>query len=594
MSESVIQDGSVVTTSISVDGTEIPGQYQVISINVNKEINKISSAKIKISDGGFTGLKEDFPAANSGLFDPGKKIEIKVGYSSQNKSIYKGIIIKQGIKLSNDHCELNIECKEDPIKMTLERNNAIYIDKKDSDIISELIKNSGLSAKVDATSVQHPELVQYYCTDWDFMMMRADLNGYVVITDGDKVSVGKPEITGSSVLEVINGVSLISINLEMDSRFQFPKVTCTGWDVSNQKIVSSNSKPVDDQKIGLSSSKLSNVSGVSEYHLQTPANLPANLLESWATGKLTRSVLSKIKGTVKFQGHAKAKPGIVITLKGLSDSFNGDAYVTGVEQVIEDGNWLTTCKIGIDFKSYSEEIPDIEAPSTSGMLAGIKGLHTAIVKKIHEDKDGQHRIQISYPTIEKDNLGVWARLSTFYASNGSGAFFIPEVNDEVIVGFINEDPHQPIILGSVYSSKNAPAYTSEEKNKIKALVTKSKMKIEFEEEKKIITILTPAANSIVLDDDQGSITITDKNQNKIEMTKDGMTFDCAKDFTIKAKGKIIMEAQADIQAKATGAYKAEGMSVELKGSTKFAAEGAQAELKGSAQTVIKGGIVMIN
>jgi Rhs element Vgr protein len=594
MSESVIQDGSVVTTSISVDGTEIPGQYQVISINVNKEINKISSAKIKISDGGFTGLKEDFPAANSGLFDPGKKIEIKVGYSSQNKSIYKGIIIKQGIKLSNDHSELNIECKEDPIKMTLERNNTIYIDKKDSDIISELIKNSGLSSNVDATSVQYPELVQYYCTDWDFMMMRADLNGYVVITDEDKVSVGKPEITGSSVLEVINGVSLISINLEMDSRFQFPKVTSTGWDVSNQKIVSSNSKPVDDQKIGLSSSKLSNVSGVSEYHLQTPANLPANLLESWATGKLTRSVLSKIKGTVKFQGHAKAKPGIVITLKGLSDSFNGDAYVTGVEHVIEEGNWLTTCKIGLDFKSYSEEIPDIEAPSTSGMLAGIKGLHTAIVKKIHEDKDGQHRIQISYPTIEKDNLGVWARLSTFYATNGSGAFFIPEVNDEVIVGFINEDPHQPIILGSVYSSKNAPAYTSEEKNKIKALVTKSKMKIEFEEEKKIITIITPAENSIVMDDDQGSITITDKNKNKIELTKDGMTFDCAKDFTIKAKGKIVMEAQQDIQAKATGAYKGEGMSVELKGSTKFAAEGAQAEIKGSGQTVIKGGIVMIN
>jgi hypothetical protein len=120
------------------------------------------------------------------------------------------------------------------------------------------------------------------------------------------------------------------------------------------------------------------------------------------------------------------------------------------------------------------------------------------------------------------------------------------------------------------------------------------MKIEFEEEKKIITIITPAENSIVMDDDQGSITITDKNKNKIELTKDGMTFDCAKDFTIKAKGKIVMEAQQDIQAKATGAYKGEGMSVELKGSTKFAAEGAQAEIKGSGQTVIKGGIVMIN
>jgi uncharacterized protein involved in type VI secretion and phage assembly len=237
---------------------------------------------------------------------------------------------------------------------------------------------------------------------------------------------------------------------------------------------------------------------------------------------------------------------------------------------------------------------DIESPSASGMIPGIKGLQTAIVKKIHEDKDGQHRIQISYPTIEKDNLGVWARLSTFYASKDAGAFFVPEINDEVIIGFINEDPQQPIILGSVYSSKNTPSFTSEEKNKIKALVTKSKMMISFDEEKKIITVETPGKNTIVMDDDQKSITLTDMNSNKVEMTKDGMTFTCSKDFTVKAQGKINLEAQADVIVKATGDFKGDGMNVAMKGSVKFAAEGAQAELKGSGQTTIKGGVVMIN
>jgi uncharacterized protein involved in type VI secretion and phage assembly len=189
---------------------------------------------------------------------------------------------------------------------------------------------------------------------------------------------------------------------------------------------------------------------------------------------------------------------------------------------------------------------------------------------------------------------VWARLSSFYATKDSGAFFIPEVGDEVIIGFINEDPQQPIILGSVYSSKQTPPLTADKDNKIKALVTKSKMKLSFDEEKKIITIETPGKNIIVMDDDQKSITLTDMNNNKVEMTKDGMTFTCAKDFTVKSDGKIVLEAKQDVEVKATGSFKGKGMSVEMKGDTKFAAEGAQVEVKGSAQTTIKGGMVMIN
>jgi Rhs element Vgr protein len=593
MSKTLIAPSGLVTYEMKVDGQVLPATYSIVSINIRREVNKIGVAKIRVLDGGYTGLEEDFKASNSELFDPGKKVEISVGYHSDNVSIYKGIVVKHGLKLQEGNTYLYIECKEEAIKMTVARKNAVFIDKKDSDIISEIIKANGLTAKVEASTVQHAEVVQYYCSDWDFMMMRADLNGQFIITEGDKVTVSKPA-DAASVVEVVNGTSMISFNAEIDSKNQFTKVSSVGWDVANQKIVESNSKPVDDLKIGLSSSKLSDVHGVPEFHLQSNANLPPNLLEAWATGKLTRSKFSQVQGTVRFIGSDLVKPGVFIDLKGLSKSFNGKAYVSAVNQIVEEGDWITEAQLGVTFKSYSEEMPDIEAPSASGMIPGIKGLITAIVKKIHEDKDGQHRIQISYPTLDKDNLGIWARLSTFYATNGSGSFFIPEIGDEVIVGFINEDPQHPVILGSLYSSKNAPPFTSEEKNKMKALVTKSLMKISFDEEKKIISIETPAKNMIVLDDDQGSITFTDKNNNKIEMTKDGMTFDCAKDFTVKAKGKIVMEATGDITMKATGNLKGEGMEVGLKGSTKFAAEGAMAEVKGSAQTVIKGGIVMIN
>ncbi|MBO9700578.1 MAG: type VI secretion system tip protein VgrG [Sporocytophaga sp.] len=595
MSTSLIaNDTSLVTYDILTDGALIPGEHQIVSINVSRAVNRIGTATVTIVDGGFSGLAEDFPSSNSGLFDPGKKITIKAGYHAKNEIIFEGIIVKQGLSLSHDSRKLIIDCKEEAYKMALARNNAIFLDKTDSQVISDLIGKSGLQATVTSTEATHPELVQYFCSDWDYMLMRADFNGHIVVTEGSKIKVGKPDVSSAPVVEVVNGQTLMEIDVEIDARNQFPKVTSTAWDVATQKILDANSGSVTVPAVGITPDKLSSVHGIAEYHLQTPANLPNNVLQAWATGKLTRSKLSMLQGHAKFIGSALVKPDVVLTLKGLSDHFNGDVYVSAVNHVLEDGEWLTQASFGISFKSYSESNNDIVAPSVSGITAGIKGLQTAIVKKIDADPAGQHRIQISYPTLKQDNMGIWARLSTFYATNGSGTFFIPEINDEVVIGFLNEDPEQPIILGSVYSAKNVPAFTSEEKNNTKSFVTRSKMKLTFDEEKKIITIITPGNNSIVLDDDKGAITATDKNNNKMEMTDAGITFDCVKDFTIKAQGKVIIEAQQDIQAKATGNLKGEGMAVELKGSTKFAAEAAMAEVKGSGQTVIKGGVVMIN
>lgn len=93
--------------------------------------------------------------------------------------------------------------------------------------------------------------------------------------------------------------------------------------------------------------------------------------------------------------------------------------------------------------------------------------------------------------MDGKNKLLWARLSTMYATNASGNFFLPEPDDEVVVGFMNEDPGHPIILGGVYGERHKPPYEYEAKNNMKAIVTREKMRIEFNEEKKVITISTP-------------------------------------------------------------------------------------------------------
>ncbi|MBL6445824.1 type VI secretion system tip protein VgrG [Fulvivirga sp. 29W222] len=584
----------LVTYSVSIDGKEIKASYAVLSIQVFKGVNRISVAKLEILDGGTTS-EDDFSVSNSKSFDPGKEIEIKAGYDSKEETLFKGIIIKHSLRVYKGKSSLQVECRDLAVSMTIGRKNAVFLDKKDSDIISEIIGNYKVGKKIEATKFQHVEVVQHYVTDWDFMLIRADINGLIVIPDDGTLNIQVPDLGGSPVVEVKYGSDMISFSGDIDARSQVSSINGVSWDMANQKVATSSSNSAKDvQQSNLKSSDLAKVIGLDKYTLQSAANIPLGVLDAWTAAKHLKSSLSKIKATVKFRGVATVKPGTIIEISGLSEQFNGKAFVGAVEHKIEDSDWITEVQLGLSSEWYAEETPNIEAPSAAGLFPPVKGLQTAIVKQIHEDKDGQYRVKVALPTLEKDNLTIWARLTNFYSTKDAGLFFYPEIEDEVIVGFLNEDPQSAIILGSVYSSQNKPVYTPEENNFIKGLVTKGQLKIEFDDENKIMTIITPAENKIVLDDKEEMITVMDKNSNKLEMSPDGITIDSPKDIVVKAGGNITMEAKSNIEMKATGDVKTEGMNVTSKGKTKFAAEGAMAEVKGSGQTVIKGGVVMIN
>lgn len=110
----------------------------------------------------------------------------------------------------------------------------------------------------------------------------------------------------------------------------------------------------------------------------------------------------------------------------------------------------------------------------------------------------------------------------------------------MVIGFFNQDPSHPVIIGSMYGSKNAPPYEYTAKNHKKTIVTREKMKIEFDQEKKIITILTPGKNQIEINDDSKSIKLSDQNKNKITLDNAGITMESSKDIKLRAKGGIVM------------------------------------------------------
>jgi uncharacterized protein involved in type VI secretion and phage assembly len=166
-------------------------------------------------------------------------------------------------------------------------------------------------------------------------------------------------------------------------------------------------------------------------------------------------------------------------------------------------------------------------------------------------------------------------------------FFVPEKNDEVAVSFIDGDPNQPIILGTLYNKSNTAPYTIDAKNNKRAIVSKNKVTIEFDDEKKNLTLKTPGGNSILFDDAKG-ITLKDKNGNSIELGSAGISIKSSKEVKVSGLKGIALAASG-------GPVKISGLQVEGEAKTTLKLAGkATAEVSAAGILTIKGALVKIN
>lgn len=588
--------GGLATYTIKVSGNVIPDNLNIFSINVEKRVNRITTAKIVIFDGDAgTGT---FEVSSSPVFVPGNQISIEAGYDGNNKIIFQGIITQQSLRIDElVGSALEVECRDEAIKVAVGRKSLTFSQKKDSDVITSIINNYGsLTADVSATNNVWPEQVQFYVSDWDFIRSLAEMNGLIVITLNGTVTVKAPDANPNPVLSIGYGDGLVAFRANMNAITQLESVKTSSWDYKQQAvadIVAPNSYAGPGN---ISSNTLAKVVGLPEYALQSTATVENTELNNWAKAQLLKSGYAKIQGEAKFQGTSLVDPGKFITFKGLGDRFNGDYLLSAVVHDISDGNWITEVSIGLSPAWVAEEA-DVMAPPASGMLPGVRGLFNATVKKIYGDPDSQYRILVDVPMFDQSGTGIWARLANFYSTSGAGAFFLPEVGDEVVLGFLNEDPRSPVILGSLFSSpKIQPGLTPNEKNSIKAIVSKSKIGIEFDDENKVLTISTPGNNKVVLSDKEKKISIQDENSNSITMSPDGITIKSAKNINLEAGQNVNISGKQGVKVGASGGdLTMSGINIKQQADMQFSAKGAQmAAVEGGMQLTLKGAMIMIN
>lgn len=571
------KSADLTTFKILVGGEELSSTFKVASITVAKSVNRIPMAQIVLIDG--DPAAGDFPLSNEDKLIPGKEVEITAGYHSDEETIFKGIVIKHSVKVRSGSAYLIVECKDKAVKMTIGRKSKYFYESKDSDIFEEIIGNYGLEKDVEATSYSHKELIQYNASDWDFIVSRAQANGKLCFVNDGKITIKKPEFSQEEVETVVYGSSMLDFDAEIDARNQLKKVTAYTWNPSDQEVVDSEgADPSVTLNGNLTSSELADVVALENLELRHGGNVNENLMKGWADATWLFQQLSKVRGRVKFQGIPAVLPNTTLKLEGVGDRFNGKVYVTGILHTIAKGNWTVDAEFGLDPTWFSETF-DLHTPAASGLLPAIRGLHVGIVTQLQDDPDGEDRILVKIPIINGDEQGIWCRVSTLDAGENRGSFFRPEIEDEVIVGFINEDPNQAVVLGMMNSSAKPAPLTASDDNHQKGFVTRSEMKFIFDDDKKSATLETPAGKKFTLDEDKGVISLEDEHGNSITMDDKGIT--------IESKGEISIKATKDL--------KEEGMNVNVKASAQLKVEGsAGAELSTGAVAVVKGSLVQIN
>ncbi len=197
-------------------------------------------------------------------------------------------------------------------------------------------------------------------------------------------------------------------------------------------------------------------------------------------------------------------------------------------------------------------ILDVRLPS--GLGGRWYGAFPALVTDI-VDPEGLGRVKIALPW-SPDTAGAryetWARLATFMAGNNRGSWFIPDVDDEVLIVFEGGDPRRPYVIGSLWNGKDKPPESMDGagKNFKKVLRSRNGVKLTMDDTdgREQFILETPGGQKLTLKDGPGAVEIVDSNGNSIKMEASGITITASAKVTINASQVAVSAGMVTVDA----------------------------------------------
>jgi phage baseplate assembly protein V len=277
---------------------------------------------------------------------------------------------------------------------------------------------------------------------------------------------------------------------------------------------------------------------------------------------------------VELEGVAKGNPlfraGAAVTLTGVGDTFNGRYTLTHSRHLFSDEDGYKTT-FGSSGRQERSLFGLVSGGGAAARPAFAAGLVPGIVSDVRDPlKAG--RVRVTFPWLSGEFTSGWARTLHAGAGKDRGAFVLPEVGDEVVVGFAEGDLDTPYVLGGLYNGKDTPPSLSAPaiddasgEIGVRAFVSRTGHRLEL--------VDSPRGDGVLLRTGNGKLLLKfDAAANTVELTSSG-------EVKIKGMG-VTVDAGAGL--------------LDLKGGQVKIAGQSTAELTASGSLTVRGGVVRIN
>ncbi len=540
-----------------VDGERLA--QDISGLELKQYVDRHHTLKVSIREAAETAAR-DISTFQGMLGKPiSLTIEPEGGVIAASRSLtFVGVVTK--IHQNNDIDAVNvttIEAHSPTISMDGNKHNAFFRDQSGTDIIGSIVGNYAITAgTVESAGSSMKFCVQYRETDWDFIMRLASSAGLFAHYDGQEFKAIKPTSGGAE--ELVWRETLGSFAVGLGTAPQ--EFTAQVYNYEQSKSYTQDTKSVSSSA---SLSALSAVAPSASAEIYPDSGFAASA-KVVADARSLDNILLREKNRAMGRMIACTGQSSVPALK-----VGQCIQVSGLPQL--EGHYLldTVTHIVTQTRSYHNTFEcrplDIAFPASHSAVPTTTQLQSARVVD-NNDPESLGRIKVKFPWLESEET-IWVRFLTPHAGADRGWYALPEIDDEVLVGYEFGSPGYPIALGALYNKDAAPpaaAVTPE--NDVKVFCTKGGNQIQITDKSGEEEIALSTKNGdckIVLNMSGPSITI--ESSGDISIKGANLSLESEQETTIKAGSNLNLEASANLATKASGTYDAEGAMVNVKG-----------------------------
>ncbi|NJM39842.1 MAG: VgrG-related protein [Anaerolineae bacterium] len=463
---------------------------------------------------------------------------------SQAKPLIEGTITALECEFdAGGHATLIVRGYDDSHRLHIGRKTATYLKMTDSAIVQKVAQDAGLKVKVTGTTNQHDYVLQNNQTDMSFLRTRAWRVGFELCVDeAGTLHFRKANQKQHDGPTLEWGKELFSFRPHLSAMQQTQRVIVRAWDTQSKTLVKGQADRASEARQAGVQPEFAAAKAKAEMVV---SEIPG--LNGGSATTLAESIAHEIQTEfVKAEGVCMGQPSVragnMITLKGLGTKFGGQYLITAATH-----RYATDSGYTVSF-SVSGRHPDTLAhllgsePSHDPASGRVQGMAIGLVTNVN-DPNGLGRVKVKFPWLGDQVESTWCRMAAPMAGSGRGFYFLPEVNDEVLVAFEHGDPNVPFVVGTLWNTSDKPPKKNSEVfsgGKVNERILRSR-----------------SGHEIVFGDKEGAetVTIVDKNKNSIviDSAKDTLTITVKGDCNVKANGKCVVQASQDIQLASSGA-----------------------------------------